>query len=106
MLLFFGFLFLILILRLVYIQLVQSDYYDRLLSSQHISRSNLTADRGHVYVSDKSGQPIQLTENITMYNIFVDPAFVGDKRRFIELLTPVVYHHLCVVNGMQPVDAE
>lgn len=104
MLLFFGFLFSVIVLRLGYIQLIQADYYDRLLSSQHISRSNLKADRWHIYVSDKSGQPIQLTENITMYNLFVDPAFVGDKRRFIELLTPIIYHHLCVVNGMLPVD--
>ena len=106
MLLFFGFLFLILVLRIFYIQIVQSDYYDAILSSQHISSSNLTAERWHIHVSDKSGQPIQLTENITLYNVFVDPAFVGDKRRFIELLTPVVYHHLCEVNGMEPVDQE
>ncbi len=105
-LLFFGFLFLILILRLAYIQLVQADHYDRLLSSQHISRSNLRAERGHILLSDKSWQPIQLTENITLYNIFVDPAFVWNKSRFIELLTPVIYHHLCVVNGMNVVDDE
>jgi cell division protein FtsI/penicillin-binding protein 2 len=45
MLLFFGFLFSVIVLRLGYIQLIQADYYDRLLSSQHISRSNLKADR-------------------------------------------------------------
>lgn len=103
---FFGFLFLVVVLRLVYIQLIQADYYDQLLSNQHISKSNLDAERGQIYALDKSWQPLQLTENITMYNLFVDPAFVWDKRRFIELLTPVIYHHLCVVNGMKPVDAE
>jgi len=106
MLLFFLFLFLIIVLRLVYVQLIQGDYYDRLLSSQHISRSNLKADRWHIYVSDKSKQPIQLTENITLYNVFVDPAFIGDKKRFIDLLTPVIYHHLCVINGMKIVDTQ
>jgi hypothetical protein len=57
-------------------------------------------------VSDKSKQPIQLTENITLYNVFVDPAFIGDKKRFIDLLTPVIYHHLCVINGMKIVDTQ
>ena len=105
LLVFFGVLFLIIVLRLVFLQLIQADYYDGLLSNQHISQSNLTAERWHIYVSDKSGQPLQLTENITMYNLFVDPAFVWDKKRFITLIAPVIYHHLCVVNGMQAVDS-
>lgn len=45
LLVFFAVLFLIIILRLVSIQLIQGDYYDRLLSNQHISQSNLVAER-------------------------------------------------------------
>jgi len=45
LLVFFGVLFLIIILRLAFIQLIQADYYDGLLSNQHISQSNLTAER-------------------------------------------------------------
>lgn len=97
-------LFLILVIRLLYVQLFSATYYDDLLSEQHISKSSLAADRGHIYITDKSGKPIQLTENITMYNVFVDPHFVGDKKRFIEILTPVVYEHLCRISGMVQVD--
>lgn len=53
---------------------------------------------------DQAGKSVQLTENITMYNVFVDPAFIWDKQQFIDIITPVIYKHLCVVNGMQQVD--
>jgi hypothetical protein len=36
-----------------------------------------------------------------MYNVFVDPKFIGEKDRFIELFTPIVYKHLCEINGMK-----
>jgi len=45
LLVFFAVLFLIIILRLAFLQLIQADYYDGLLSNQHISQSNLTAER-------------------------------------------------------------
>lgn len=101
---FFLFLFLILILRLFYIQVIQWQYYDSRLSAQHVSQSNLAADRWHIYIYDKAWREQQLTENILLYNVFVDPAFITDKPQFIELLTPIVYKHLCEINGMQVVD--
>lgn len=39
-----------------------------------------------------------------MYDVFVDPKFIGDKDRFIELITPVIYQHLCKENGMEQMD--
>lgn len=47
---------------------------------------------------------MKLTENITLYNVFVDPELIGDKDTFIELFTPVVYHHLCIINGFETPD--
>jgi len=44
-----------------------------------------------------------LTDNITLYNIYVDPKFVWDKEKFIDLLTPVIYKHLCELYGMDEV---
>ncbi|MBU0627056.1 hypothetical protein KKG31_03565 [Patescibacteria group bacterium] len=35
-----------------------------------------------------------------MYNVFVDPKFIRDKKKFIDILTPVIYEHLCIINGM------
>lgn len=104
LLLFFGGLFFVLFARLFYVQIIRATFYDDTLNNQHISKSSLEADRWHIYVYDKSGKPIQLTENISMYNVFVDPHFVWDKAKFIEIITPVVYTHLCETFGMQPMD--
>lgn len=43
-----------------------------------------------------------------MYNVFVDPKFVSreKKDRFIELISPVIYEHLCSLYGMEEVDHE
>jgi len=103
---FFAFLFFIIFLRLFWLQIFNHSYYEDLLSRQHVSQSFLKAKRGNIFAYDKSGKPVQLTENITMYNIFVDPKFVWDKPRFIELLTPVIYSHLCEMYGMKQITKE
>ena len=38
-----------------------------------------------------------------MYNIFVDPKFIWDKEKFIDIIAPVVYKHLCELYGMKEV---
>ncbi|HKL43929.1 MAG TPA: penicillin-binding protein 2 [Candidatus Absconditabacterales bacterium] len=97
----FSFLFFILFIRLFFVQIIHHKKYDDVLNSQHVSQSLLKADRGAVYAYDKSENEVKLTENISMYNVFVDPKFIGDKERFIELFTPVVYKHLCEIQGME-----
>jgi len=98
---FFWFLFLILILRLFYLQVVNHTYYDTLLNQQHVSETSLQAKRGNIFADDKAEKHIQLTDNITMYNIFVDPKFIRDKEKFIDTITPAVYQHFCELYGMQ-----
>ncbi|MDR2541368.1 MAG: hypothetical protein LBD11_06525 [Candidatus Peribacteria bacterium] len=56
---------------------------------------------------------MKLTENISLYDVALDPTLIGLttggislKSRLIELLTPVVYKHLCVIHGMEQVSAE
>lgn len=104
LLLFFCFLFLIILIRLFFLQVVNHNYYDDNLNKQHISRSLLEAERGNIYAYDKSKSPVKLTENITLYNIFVDPKFIWEKTRFIDIILPVVYRHLCEINWMIQVD--
>lgn len=98
---FFVFLFLILILRLFYLQIIKHNHYDALLNQQHVSETSLQAKRGNIFADDKADKHIQLTDNITMYNIFVDPKFVRDKETFINIITPIVYKHFCELYGMQ-----
>ena len=74
-----------------------------MLNQQHVSETSLKAKRGNIYADDKAEKHIQLTDNISMYNIFVDPKFVWDKDKFIDIITPIVYKHFCELYGMQEV---
>ena len=98
---FFCFLFLILVVRLFYLQIIKSWYYEVKLSKQNINELTLKAKRWSIYAYDKAWKPIKLTENLTMYNLVVDPKFIWDKARFIELVTPVIYKHFCEMYGME-----
>ncbi|EKD24876.1 MAG: hypothetical protein ACD_80C00145G0010 [uncultured bacterium (gcode 4)] len=100
---FFWFLFLILILRLFFLQIIDHNYYDDLLNKQHVSEISLQAKRGNIFTDDKAEKHIQLTDNITMYNIFVDPKFIRDKEKFVNTIAPVVYKHFCELYGMKEV---
>ena len=103
MLVFFSFLFFIILIRLFFLQVIDHAYYDNLLNVQHVSQSLLKAKRGNIFAYDKSGKPVQLTENISLYNVYADPKFIRDKTRFIDELTPVVYKHLCEIYGMKQI---
>lgn len=51
-------------------------------------------------------QPLKLTENVMLYNVFVDPSLVWNKSRLIGLMTPLLYVHFCKLNGFDMVDQE
>jgi len=106
LLIFFGFLFFIIVSRLFYLQIVKANHYETLLNNQHINKSLLKANRWQIFVYDNSSQAIQLTENIKTYNIYAEPPYIWDKQRFIDLISPLIYEHLCVVNWMKEVDKE
>lgn len=90
----------ILLLRLFNLQVVKGEEYTNKLINQHFSTSTLNAERGHVFMVDRTGKKIQLTQNIELFTLFVDPHFVEDKERVIDFLTPLVYEHLCVHYGV------
>ena len=80
---------------------------------QSTSLASITAERWDIYALDKTGQPVKLTENINLYDVALDPREVGYstgwilmKERFIELILPVVYKHLCVLHWMDTVSKE
>lgn len=97
----------ILLVRTFYIQVIQGSYYQWLLNQNHSLSRTTAAKRGNIFVSDASqSQPLKLTENVTLYNIFVDPSLVYDKPRLITIITPLIYLHLCQTNGFDAVDKE
>ncbi len=112
---FFCWLFLILIIRLFWLQIIKHDEYNTQLSKLHYKESLLSPERGNIYVRDKGGKPVKLTENITLYDLALDPYDLTEfpvenaskglpvgpmKPRFIELIAPIIYKHLCELNGM------
>lgn len=99
-----SFLFLVLTFRLFYLQVIEAKEYSDAMTAQHFNKTNIKAKRGNIYLTDASNKPIALTQNMEMYNLFIDPKFVWDKARVIEILTPVIYAHLCEKNGLVDVD--
>ena len=77
---FFCFLFVIIIIRLVQLQIFDHQMYDQLLSQQHYKESLLDPDRWNIYALDKWGHPVKLTENITLYDLAVDAKRPGHVR--------------------------
>jgi hypothetical protein len=49
---------------------------------------------------------LQLTENVEYFNLFVDPKFITDKGRVVDILVPIVYEHFCSIYGLEEVDKE
>ena len=105
LLVFFACLLSMLILRLFILQIVQKEYRREVLLSQHYTKSDLIAKRWQVYVTDKGGKRLQLTENVEYFTLYVDPKFVKDQPRVIEVLTPIVYEHFCHVYGLDHPDS-
>lgn len=97
--LFFALLISIILLRLFILQIIDFKEYDQKIASNHNTSSELQAQRWSIYVTDRSDAPLKLTENVTLYNVFVDPKFVKDKPRFISIMTPLIYLHLCQINA-------
>ena len=107
----FWALFFVIIFRLFYLQVVQHDKYNTELIKQSTSLASIKAERWDIYALDKSGQPVKLTENINLYDIALDPREiwmdwnrVRKKDRFIELIAPIVYKHLCVIHWMNNIE--
>ncbi len=102
---FIAIFFLIILVRLFYLQVVQADYYQKLLYSQHFRVINLQAERWNIYIQNSDGNSIPLTENIRLYNLYADPKFIKNSNKVADLLTPLIYKHLCVENGINKISS-
>ncbi len=106
----FWAMFLVIIIRLFYLQIIQHDNYNTELMKQSTSLASINAERWDIYALDKTWQPVKLTENINLYDVALDPREIWYgtgwimKDRFIELISPVVYKHLCVVHWMDNIE--
>ena len=101
---FFWLLMGILRIRLFYLQVLSYDKYYNLLISQHFSVSELQPERWNIYVEDKDNNPIPLTENINLYQLYADPFIIWNKQKVAKLLTPILYNHFCDRYKLEKVD--
>lgn len=99
-----SFLFCVLAIRLFYLQVIQAREYSDAITAQHFNAIDIKARRGNIYVTDAGSKSIALTQNVEVYNLFVDPKFIRDKPRVIDILAPVLHTHLCKQNGLNEVD--
>ncbi len=85
--------------RLFYLQVIKAGHYEQEISKIHYKESTLDAQRGHIFAMDKTGKPIQLTENIGVYDIYLEPHHLennNNKQKFIDIIAPALYKHFCV----------
>ncbi len=109
----FWLMFLVIVIRLFYLQIIQHDNYNTELIKQSTSLASIKAERWDIYALDKTWQPVKLTENINLYDIAIDPREIWYntwgilmKNRLIELLSPVVYKHLCIIHWMENIESD
>lgn len=74
--------FLIIIMRLFYLQVLQHDHYVELANNEQVKKLVIPAKRGKIYALDHK-QPVELVMNQEVYIIFADPTVV-EKPQEIE----------------------
>lgn len=106
----FWAMFLVIVIRLFYLQIIQHNNYNAELIKQSTSLASIKANRWDIYALDKTWQPVKLTENINLYDIAIDPReiwystwWVLMKSRLIELISPIIYKHLCIIHWMEDI---
>lgn len=120
--LFFGLLWIILIIKIINVQVIQHNHYSTTINKLHYQKSLLKAKRGDIFVNDKWGNHIQVTKNITLYDLYIEPQYFQprdkdgkaidnisaeeNKQKFIELIVPFFYDHLCSQFGVLNINHE
>jgi stage V sporulation protein D (sporulation-specific penicillin-binding protein) len=75
--------FVVLATRLVQVQVVQADYYQNLAKEEHVKRWELKADRGNIFIKERSGI-VPIAINSSVYNLSASPKDM-DKADFDEI---------------------
>jgi stage V sporulation protein D (sporulation-specific penicillin-binding protein) len=78
--------FIVLVIRLFYLQLVKHDYYQDRSYDQRLRIITLSPDRGDIF--DREGN--LLATSINAYSIFAVPASVKDKNRTAEIISRIL----------------
>ncbi|MDR3298208.1 MAG: penicillin-binding protein 2 [Candidatus Nomurabacteria bacterium] len=75
--------------RLFQIQIIDHEKYALAAESEHTRKFELLAERGNIYMLDgDSVTPVVMNE--TVWTVFVDPSYVGDKDKVQAELTKIL----------------
>ena len=89
MLNFFMLIFLLIIARFFYIQILQHQYYETQANSNSIKLLPITPSRGMIF--DRNG--VILAENYLSYNLEINPKKITDLEGLVNQLNNVVFKY-------------
>ncbi len=76
-------------MRLFYLQVLRSDYYEAQARSSQLKQYEIPADRGGIYAYDGK-EIVPLVLNETRYRITADPEIVREPQQTAETLSPLL----------------
>lgn len=80
---FFAFLFIILSLRVAYLQVFRRKFLQNLAQNQHYKLVRLEGQRGKIFDRNKKA----LATNLHCYSVFADPLFINDPEETAKILS-------------------
>ncbi|MFH1145938.1 MAG: penicillin-binding protein 2 [bacterium] len=83
-------LFLVIIGRLFYLQVLKTDYYQQQASNQRTTIKGLEPIRGSIYAQEKGKELYPVATNIKRYIVFVDPKMITDREAVVKALPLLV----------------
>lgn len=85
-------------IRLVYLQLIHSDYYQLVAAKEHYGFTQLPARRGEIFIKDyASGELVRVATNVSLDTIFADPYLINDSTKpnnaktVADRIVPLIY---------------
>ncbi|MBI5412177.1 penicillin-binding protein 2 [Candidatus Peregrinibacteria bacterium] len=87
-----SFAFIVVIVRLFYLQVIYYDTYNTLAKEQHYGAITLPARRGEILLRDYHSEAIsRLATNTTLDLVYVDPFVAEDKVNIARKLAPLLF---------------
>lgn len=81
--------FIILAVRLFYIQVIEHDLHTRQANSMQVLKDTIQPERGQIYIRDGNNTaPLVLNESV--YTVFADPQEITDKNEVISKVSAIV----------------
>src|SRR5210317_429503 len=88
----FGAFFLLIVLKLFYLQVIKHDYYINVALANQQGYREVEAHRGEIFIQDfHSKSDFRVATNTTLPTLFVDPTFVDDPQMVAASLFEILF---------------